>query len=334
MGRDRPKIGLALSGGSGRAIAHIGVLEVLRENNIPIDYITACSSGALIAASYACGTMEQLKQEWTKLDKKFFLNMMELDKSRKGIFSLEKLAEYFSRYTLGKNFEDVTPRLGFVATDIITRQPVLLALGPILKAGQASCAVPGLFEPVEWGSKLLVDGGLFNIVPTTQAGEMGADIVLGVDIASTRYMFSQKFLRVRKGYNFFRNSWPVRLYAKLYDFLDWMFTKSVDFIYYNQSDILEEGSIDNPRMFAILGRAIDLSIKQSEKHKNHITDCDYIIAPDVKRRGSADFENASAMLEEGRRVTEEAIPDIRKLLRDYDWRRKEEKKLKTSTINV
>ena len=70
----RPKIGLALSGGSGRAIAHIGVLEVLREYNIPIDVITACSSGTMVAGSFACGTLEELKQDWLKWNKGFILN--------------------------------------------------------------------------------------------------------------------------------------------------------------------------------------------------------------------------------------------------------------------
>ncbi len=318
---DRPKIGLALSGGSGRAIAHIGVLEVLEECEIPIDYITACSSGTLIAASFACGTMENLKQDWMKLNKAFFLGMVEIDKSGKGLLRLEKFAQWFHQYTGDKKFEDVQPRLGFVCADIRTAEPVLMTLGNLLKAGQASCAVPGVFEPVEWGNKLLVDGGLFSIIPTTQAKEMGADLVIGVDIATTKHIFLKEFIQVRKGYNFLRKSLPVRLYIEIHDFLDRIFSKSLDFIYYNQSDILEESEFANPGLFSIFGKALDISRVQRGKQRGIIKDCDYMISPNVKHLGKIDFESAAEMLREGRRVTLAAAPEIKKLIRDFNWRK-------------
>lgn len=314
---NRPTIGLALSGASGRAITHIGLLEVLREHNIPIDYITACSSGTLVAASYACGTMEQLKTDWLKFNKKFILSLMKVDTSGTGIFKTEKFTEWGIRYTLNKKFEDVTPRLGFVCADILTGEQILLTLGDILKAEQASCAVPGLFEPVQWGTRLLVDGGLFSIVPTTQAKEMGADIVIGVDISSTRYMFTTKYLRMRKGYNFLRKSMPVRIYLRLHELIDRLLTKSVDFIFYNQSDILDESNYPQPSLFSIIGKALDISVAQNEKKHGKLADYDYLICPNVKHLGKADFQSAHEMLEEGRRAALEAIPAIKKLIENF-----------------
>lgn len=314
---NRPKIGLALSGASGRAITHIGVLEVFSENGIPIDVITAASSGTLIAASYACGTMQQLKKDWMSLDRRFLAEIFEVDKTGRALFGTEKAGEWFSKYSLNKNLEDLRPALGFVCADIVTGKPVTLMLGDIVRAARASCAVPPLFEPVQWGNKLLVDGGLFSIIPTTQAKEMGADIVIGVDIAATRYMYSQKFLRMRKGYNFLKRSFPVRIYIKIHELLDRMFTKSVDFIYQSQSDILESGS-PQLNLTSILGRALDFTIKQSEKEGGRIVGCDILISPDVKKRGKIDLANAAAMLAEGRRAAEAAIPDIKRLIRDYE----------------
>lgn len=313
----RPKIGLALSGASGRAITHIGVLEVLRENNIPIDYITACSSGAVIAGSFACGTMDKLKDDWLRLNRKFLWTMIDVNKNGGAMFTVKKLVEWFNNYTLDKNFEDVRPALGFVCADIINGKPVTLSLGSLIKAVQASCAVPGLFEPTEWGNKLLVDGGLFSIIPTTQAREMGADIVIGVDIATTRYLYSQKFIRIRKGYNLLRKSWPIKLYAKLHDLIDIAFTKSVDFIYHNQSDLLEESGIAKPGFFAIMARTLDISIEISEREKGRIKDCDLLISPDVKHQGLADFDSAKNMLYEGRRAALEALPKIRELIKNF-----------------
>ena len=316
-GRERPKIGVALSGAAGRAITHIGVLEVLRENDIPIDYITACSSATIIASSFASGTMESLKKDWIMLNKKFLLSLLGIDKTGTGMFNSDKFTEWGAKYSLNKKFEDVYPRLGFVCADIITGEQVLLSLGDIPQAGQASCAVPGLFEPVRWGNKLLVDGGLFSIVPTTQAREMGADIVIGVDIASSRYIFDQKLMTMRKGYNFLRKSWPVKAYVKIHDLVDRAFSKSINFIYHNQSDLLEESGFIQPGMFAILGKALDISVEQSERNNGVLLDCDYLISPNVKHHGRTDFESAKNMLIEGRRAAMEAVPAIQKLIKSF-----------------
>lgn len=320
--RERPKIGIALSGASGRAVTHIGVLEVLREYDVPIDYITACSSGTIVAASYACGTMDKLKEDWMKLNKKFLLSMIGIDKTGSGILSFDKFAEWGSKYLLNKNFEGVQPRLGFVCADIITGERVLLSLGDLLKALRASCAVPGLFEPVQWGNKLLVDGGLFSIVPTTEAREMGADIVIGVDIASSRYVFNQKLMTMRKGYNFLRKSWPVQMYVKIHDLVDRAFSRSINFIYHNQSDLLEESGFIQPGMFSIFGKALDISVEQSGKTNDPLTDCDYLISPNVKHHGKTDFDSAKNMLIEGRRAAMEAIPAIQKLIGSFQQKDK------------
>ncbi len=317
MTADRPKIGLALSGGSGRAIAHIGVLEVFEEQGIPIDFLTACSSGALIAASFACGTIGDLKRDWLKLNRRFLIELLSLEKEGGGIFNIDKFTNWFQRYTLGKKFEDVKPALGFVCVDIRTGEPIVLNLGDIVRASQASCTVPGLFEPVPWGNRLLVDGGLWSIVPTSQAKQMGADIVIGVDIASTRYAFSRKLHQLRKGYRLVRDSLPLRIYGKISGLLDRWFTKSLDFIYYNQSDILEESGSGRPGALAVFGKALDISLAQWDSQAEVLTDCDYLISPDIKHLGKADFEHSARMLEEGRRVTLAAIPEIKRLIHDH-----------------
>ena len=318
---DRPKIGLALSGGSGRAIAHIGVLEVLREHNIPIDYITACSSGAIIAASYACGTTDALKQDWLGLDKKFLFNLFPINTSGKGIFSMDKVIEFASKYIQGKKFEEVRPHLGIVCVDVLTAEPIVLAMGDIEKATAASCAVPALFPPVAWGNRLLVDGGLFSIVPTSQARDMGADIVIGVDIAATRYAFSQKFHRLRWGYNILRKSFPVRAYLALHNLFDRAFSRSMNFIFYNQSDFLEEEGLHEPGLFGILGRAIDIATERKRDENNQILDCDYLISPRVKHLGKIDFQTGHTMLEEGRRAAAEAIPEIERVINNWNWKK-------------
>lgn len=325
MPNHKPKIGVALSGGSGRAITHIGVLEVLTEQNIPIDYLTACSSGTIIAASFACGTMSRLKEEWLKFDKGFLLKLLKLDDSGRGLLDSERIEEINQAYTVGKKFEEVSPILAFVCADIVKGEPIILNLGDLAHAVRAACAVPGLFEPVEWGNKLLVDGGLFSIIPTREAKEMGAEVVIGVDIAATRYMFTRKFYRMRKVQNFLTNSLPARLYGKLHSTVEKVLNKSIDYILQSQSDVLEASKNKKLDFLNIWGRAIDIAMQQSETRNEHLTSCDCLISPDVKHHGKTDLENSKKMYLEGRRAALEAIPEIQKVIKDWEWRQANEK---------
>src|SRR3989344_2287717 len=105
MNDHRPKIGLALSGGSLRSIAHIGVLEVFSEHKIPIDYISACSSASIVAASFSCGTMDQLKQDWLDLKLEKRGEMIERTGSNGGLYHLHKAEIMFCKYTRNQHFE-------------------------------------------------------------------------------------------------------------------------------------------------------------------------------------------------------------------------------------
>lgn len=312
-----PKIGLALSGGAGRAIAHIGVLEILREYQIPIDYITACSSGTVIAASYACGTLDELKNDWFKWDRQFILSLFELGDVGTAVFSTNKIFKHFEKYFKQKKFEDVTPRLGFVCTDITTGEPVVLALGDLVKAAQASCAVPGLFEPVPWGHKLLVDGGLFSLLPIAEAKGMGAEMVIAVDIAATRHVYKKRYINAWRGYNFLKKSSLFQLLGTAFSFFNRVYDSSVKMIFYSQSDFLEDKLLpDKPDLFSILDRA--LSIASEQHRRKTLPNCDILLTPKVKHLGKMDLEKAKIMYYEGRRVALESIPKIQKLLENFE----------------
>jgi len=179
-GGDRPKLGIALGGGFARGIAHIGVLRVLEENEIPVDFIAGTSVGALVAAEYASGTpLDEMERQGSITR---FRDFGRWTLSRMGMASNERLEEFMLRFTTAKYFNQMKIPLCIVATDLIKGESVYFTEGEIGPAIRASCAYPGLFLPVEYQGHFLVDGFLTEQVPAAAAREMGADVVIAVHL--------------------------------------------------------------------------------------------------------------------------------------------------------
>jgi NTE family protein len=313
----RPKIGIALSGASGRAIAHIAVLEVLRENKIPIDIIVGCSSGAIVAASYAVGTMEKLKKIFYDLTVTKMIRLWSTKNAKGGIFHLhgEKMKETLNSITQNINFEDVHhPKLGFSATDLRTGELVTLSHGSVNKAFKASVAVPGLLEPVVWDKYLLVDGGLVNIVPTLPVKQMGADIVIGVNLAATKFIY-EKRMPIWRGYRFLTRLMGLQFIREK---IIPMLSPRVLFRIDSQSDALEADDIKIPGVISILTKAIDHSFEIEEQWDESHVACDLMIEPNVKHYGKTEFSSLQHIYEEGRRSAQIAIPEIKRLIHEYE----------------
>lgn len=176
----RPRVGLALGGGFARGIAHIGVLRVLKENEIPVDFIAGTSVGALIAAAYASGsTLEEMEYQGAATR---FRDFGRWTISRMGMASNERLEEFLRRFTLLRHFDEMKTPLGIVATDLLSGDSVHFTKGELGPALRASCAYPGLFLPVEIHEHVLVDGFLTEAVPAVCVREMGADFVISVHL--------------------------------------------------------------------------------------------------------------------------------------------------------
>ncbi|HKN61899.1 MAG TPA: patatin-like phospholipase family protein [Candidatus Acidoferrales bacterium] len=176
----RPRVGVALGGGFARGIAHVGVLRVLQENDIPIDYIAGTSVGALIATAYAGGsTIEEMEFQGSATR---FRDFGRWTISRMGMASNERLEDFVRRFTPLHNFDEMKTPLGIVATDLLAGESVHFTKGEIGPALRASCAYPGLFLPVEIDDRVLVDGFLTESVPAVCVRDMGADFVIAVHL--------------------------------------------------------------------------------------------------------------------------------------------------------
>jgi NTE family protein len=175
-----PGIGLALGGGFARGFAHLGVLEVLERNHIPISCIAGTSVGSILGAAYASGA--PLARIIAICKTLRFRDIARWRVSRLGLASNHRLGDLIERVFESRQFEDLRIPMAVVATDLNTGEPVVLTNGNLVDAIRASCAFPGLFEPVEIGTRCLADGALVAPVPTRAARELGAEFVLGVSV--------------------------------------------------------------------------------------------------------------------------------------------------------
>jgi NTE family protein len=179
-----PRIGLALGGGAARGFAHVGVLQVLEEAGIKPDLVVGTSAGSLVAALYASGrNAQQLQQVATAMDEAAFADWT-LPLFNRGVLRGEALARYVNTQVNHRLIENMAVPLGIVATDLNTGQGVLFRRGDTGTAVRASSAVPAVFLPVKIGTQEYVDGGLVSPVPVRYARQMGAEVVLAVDISS------------------------------------------------------------------------------------------------------------------------------------------------------
>jgi len=179
----KPKIGLTLGSGGARGIAHIGVLKVLEKNNIPIDYIAGASSGAFVGAYYALNRkIDGFEKICLGLTKKKVLSFIDPINPKKALIAGNKLKQEIRRILENKDFNDLKIPLTIIATNLENGQEVHLKKGNLADAVRASIGIPGIFYPARLDDKWLVDGGLINATPVDVAREMGADIVIAVDL--------------------------------------------------------------------------------------------------------------------------------------------------------
>ena len=174
------RVGLALSGGISRGPAHIGVLNVLIQQGVPIDCVTGVSAGSIVGAVYCAGLplakMNQLALEmgWRRI--------AHLVWPRRGFIHFKKLERFLIDMIGDVEFHDLKIPFAVVVTDLMTGEPVTINEGRVATAVHASCAVPGFVEPVERDGRLLGDGGVSCNLPGKQVRALGADYVIGVDL--------------------------------------------------------------------------------------------------------------------------------------------------------
>jgi len=278
-------VALVLSGGSARGFAHIGVLKVLEEVGMPIDYIVGTSMGGVIGGLYACGyTPAELESlavsvDWLSIitqevsrrtvaiqhkrwDPRYLATMGLEDwkvKLPSGLRSGQELMTLYTRLVLPyQNIEDLPVPFAVVAQDLTTGDAVLIDRGNLVGAVRASMAIPWVFTPMEIDDHLLTDGGTVRNLPAQDARELGADIVIAVDVG-------------------------MRVVGK--DDLNTMF------------DVLRQTAVLRLR-------------RETAKQYGY---CDVLLVPDLSDLNSANFERAAQFIERGEQAARERLPELETL---------------------
>lgn len=298
----RPTLGLAFSGSGSRIAFYIGFLEEIKKAKIKVDYIAACSSGCIAAASFACGTLPALKRIFFTIKKNEDLNKFMSKGEAGGIYSLEKLEKFgYNVLTRGLKFEEAKPLMGFVAVDLDSGRQIVMSMGDIAHAIRASCTLPGVFEPIQWGGKTLIDGGLLNVIPVDVVKEAGIDIIVGFNLRGTKHIFSETQMVLRK----------ILKLTKRALFIDQL-ERGWDYLAADAELDLEE---IKPGIFSILGKSMDLAIEANKQDHSKFFECDLMVTPEIKKfRFKNLAQTHKELYELGKRTAVENIPKIRKLI--------------------
>ena len=179
----RKRVGLALGGGIVRGMAHIGVLSALERADIPIDYVIGSSVGSLVGGFYCAGTgIEKIQALALQIR---WWHILSLTWPTQGLLSFNKLERWIIEKIGDVTFDQLAIPLGIIVTDIEQRSLVVINSGKLAPAIHASCAIPGLFKPVQIDGRSYSDGAMVNAMPVSIARQMGMDYVIGVDLLNS-----------------------------------------------------------------------------------------------------------------------------------------------------
>lgn len=308
LARRAPRVGLALGSGSARGWAHIGVLQVLRDEGVPLDMVCGASIGALVGAAYAAGELERFAGWTQSLGLREVFGFMDFNLAG-GMLKGEKLIAFWRRNFADFDIESSPLPFGAVATDLHSGAEVWLREGSIADAVRASIALPGLFTPVVGADgRLLVDGGLVNPVPTSLARAMGADIVIGVDLNADilqRHMHPLAVVHeplTEEGAALPPEPEPVRNGEWMRRLKFWAGTNG------------KTPAPKKPSMLDVMMTSVNIMQMRITRSRMAGDPPEVIIAPRLSHLGQLDFHRAKEAIEEGRRAAQASLPQLRQFM--------------------
>ena len=296
------KIGLALGGGAARGWSHIGVIRALEKAKIPIHCIAGTSIGALIGGVYASGKLDELEELAINLNWRQVMGYLDMAYSKNGLLDGKKVKKLLSSQFTKKSIQQASVPFIAIATDLDKGKEIKLKSGNLVEAIRASISIPGIFTPVKYGKRYLVDGGLVNPVPVNVARQMGADIVIAVDlnkeIAGRTIRKVSKSVKIDKSKNI-----VLRKLESAYQTVEDSVAKKID-KWLNSKE---------PNIFDVIGNSINIMQHKIAK-ENLLTDPpDILIQPKLGPVKLFDFHRAEAIIKIGEAEAKKYIKSIENL---------------------
>lgn len=302
------RLGLALSSGAARGWAHVGVLRGLAELGVKPDVIAGCSVGALVGGAHLIGALDDLEKWGRSLTPLSALDSFSLKVHRGGLIDVGPAFNAFAKYDT--KIEDLPVAFGAVATDLATGEEVTMVSGSLLEAVRASSAIPVVFHAVRRDQRWLVDGALCNPTPVTLARQLGADVILSVDVNAvpkTLGRFGEK-----TGLPAVIEPAPeaepgvTGAVAKLID--------DTQVAIKRQFDLAKARAAATPHLFETALAAADIFQMQLARARSAIDAPDILLRPNMRDALPNAFDRADEFIEEGRNVVLASAPKIQALM--------------------
>ena len=269
-------IGLALGGGAARGMAHVGVLEILEKEKIPIDMIAGTSAGAIIGALLAQG---KNAAEIDKLARNFNwkqrVKALDLVLPKNGFIADRKIKQLLKSIIGDVDFNDLKIPFACVATDINNGQEVVMNQGSVLEAVRASVSMPVMFSVAKYNGRHLIDGGLVNPVPVSVLKAMGADFIIAVNVMPHLH-------------------------------------KKTELVHPAASTAKQPPASKEPNLFSVMLKVINIA--NSQVVEASLNGADVVIEPSLPGIGMGDFSHTEESILQGGLAAIDAIPEIKRLL--------------------
>jgi NTE family protein len=277
------KIGLALGGGGARGCAHIGVIKALNEAGIEVNCVAGTSIGSIVGAALASGDIELFEDYLKQLKWNDVVRFFDPTIPYQGLFKGDQASKLIGRLLTHHRFEDLKIPFTAVATNLETSEEVRINEGSILEAIRASIALPGIFIPSKHKGRYLVDGGVVNPMPINVVGDMGAEIVIGIDL-------NYEFIKEKLGSKSKKQLAKSRIH-------EWLTPERPNII-----DVIESS----------------VFIMQSQITEKNLETCqpDILIRPVLGSAGVFDFHKAKGMIQIGYECMQKELPKLLQLLKN------------------
>ncbi|HEX9665000.1 MAG TPA: patatin-like phospholipase family protein [Thermodesulfobacteriota bacterium] len=301
------KLGIALSGGGAKGFAHIGVLSVLQNAGIEFSAVSGTSMGAFVGAFYAADKLGDLQQGAVGIKLRDIPLLLSPTLSKKGFMSGKKIIKFLKESLEKKNIGELNKKYAAVCVDLNNGEVVTFTDGDLISAVRASIAIPGLFIPVVFNNRLLVDGGILEPLPVRAVRELGSDFVVGVDVITGSIDHSivhkkknnSDSMSVNSGFNSIFEI--IKSFAKG-DKNKLMDEKNIKYVF------------DKLSVVSILKRSILLNQKQLISHVLERFPVDFLITPDLTGVGVSDFHRAEHIIEIGKDEAEKIKRELKDII--------------------